>query len=182
VSSVFCRPTRPTTWLAPNHFRTGRDSLMTGHAHGQLRCRCGTGCHTNRCACVRNRQPCLEGCRCSNCRNPFNGLDGTRMSPCALDNVERYKAPSEAELDTMMELICGCEQLPLRRLLAAYRCNGCDDLSWYSFCSHDVVQDSCTWHCSDCGACRDWREWHCHRCNRCTYGVTMPCENCGRRE
>lgn len=65
---------------------------------------------------VSRRLPLLE------LQQPLNGLDVTRMSPCALDNVERYKALSEAELDAMMELICGCEQLPLRRLLAAYRC------------------------------------------------------------
>lgn len=153
-------------------------------ADGQRSCRCRTGCGTTRCACVRNSQPCLEGCRCSTCSNPFNGLDVTTMSTCALDTVQQYKALSQTELDAMRELPCGCELVPLRRLLAGsgYSCNECAGLSWYSFCSHAVVQDSCTWHCPECGACRDWREWHCPRCDRCTYGVTMPCDNCGGRE
>lgn len=156
---------------------------MTVHAPAtRLSCRCTTRCHTKRCACVRNRQPCLESCRCSNCNNPFHGLDVTTMSTCALDNVEHSKDLSEAALDAMMELSCGHELVPLRRLLAEYRCTECDDLYWYSFCSHDVVQDTCTWHCPECGRCRDWREWHCPRCNRCTYGVTMPCEHCRGRD
>lgn len=149
---------------------------------GHPSCRCRSGCRTRRCACVRNRQPCLEGCHCSSCENPFNDLDVTKMSDCALDNVEQYKALSEAELNTMMELPCGCEQVPLRVLLHRHNCSECDELYWYSFCADEVVQDSCTWHCTECSTCRDWREWHCPRCNRCTYGITMPCENCSEGE
>lgn len=152
-----------------------------GDVNGPPSCRCRSGCRTGRCACVSNRQPCQEGCRCSNCKNPFNGLDVTKMSSCAIDHVEQYKAPSEAQPDAMMELPCGCELVPLRKLLDGYRCNECDELYWYSFCLEEAVQDSCTWHCTECRRCRDWREWHCPRCNRCTYGITMPCENCGGR-
>ena len=83
---------------------------------GQLSCRCQTGCCPNRCACVRDRRPCLEACRCSTCRNPFHGLDVTTMSPRALDNVEQYRALFQTELDAMMELPGGCELVPLRRL------------------------------------------------------------------
>lgn len=142
-------------------------------------CRCRSGCRTQRCACVKERQPCQEGCRCSNCQNPFNGLAVTELSRCAIDHVEPYKARAEAALDAMMELPCGCELAPLRKLLDRYSCNECDELYWYSFCLEEVVQDSCTWHCTECRRCRDWREWHCPRCNRCTYGITMPCEHCG---
>jgi hypothetical protein len=154
---------------------------MTVPSDRPLSCRCKAGCCTKRCVCVSNRQSCPEGCGCTNCSNPFNGLDVTKMSHCALDNVEQYKALSKAELDTTMELPCGHEVAPLRGLLLESTCNECGSLYRYSFCSQDVVEDSCTWHCLECGACRDWREWHCDRCNRCTYGVTMPCENCGRR-
>jgi len=76
---------------------------MTKETDGQLSCRCNAGCRTNRCACARNRQPCVETCRCSNCKNPFHGLDVTKMSSCALDNVEQYRALSEAALDAEME-------------------------------------------------------------------------------
>jgi len=124
----------------------------------------------------------MDGCRCLNCENSFNGLDVTKMSDCALDNVEQYKALSEVDLDGTMELPCGCEHVPLRKLLHRYNCSACDELYWYSFCAKEVAQDSCTWHCTECGKCRDWREWHCQRCNRCTHGITMPCENCRDRD
>lgn len=149
---------------------------------GPMSCRCRSGCRTKRCACVTSRQPCLEGCCCSNCRNPFNGLDVTKISICAIENIEQYKALCETELNAVMELPCGCELVALRKLLDRYSCNECDELYWYSFCLGEIVQDSCTWHCTDCGTCRDWREWHCPTCNRCTYGVTMPCQNCGGRK
>lgn len=100
-------------------------------------------------------------------------------STCAIENVQRYKALSRADLDVMMDLPCGCERVPLQKLINLYRCNKCDERYWYSFCLEEVVQDSCTWHCTKCGMCRDWREWHCPRCNRCTYGVTLPCDGCG---
>ena len=145
----------------------------------QTSCRCRSGCQNNRCACVKNRQPCTDNCRCSNCKNPFNGEDVSKMSACALDNIYKYKALEDTELNASMELPCGCESVPLRKLLDQYHCNECDEEYWYSFCWDQVVQDNCTWHCTDCGICRDWREWHCETCNRCTYGVTFPCENCG---
>lgn len=56
---------------------------------------------------------------------------------------------------------------------------------YYSFCRGSrgnqgmLVQDSCTWHCRDCGECNDWREWHCGKCKECTYGVSIPCQGCG---
>ena len=149
---------------------------------GRLICRCKSGCRTRRCACVRNWQPCQEGCRCPSCENAFNGLDVTKMSDCALDNVEQYKRLAKEQLDTRMDLPCGCEPVPLWKLLHRYNCNGCQELYWYSFCAKEAVQHSCTWHCTECGTCRDWREWHCPRCNRCTYGISLPCGNCNEDE
>ena len=145
-------------------------------------CRCKRGCYTKRCACLKNGQPCLEGCHCSNCDNPLNGLDVTRMSICAIENVQQYKNLSRAELDVLMELPCACEKVPLQKLINRHSCSKCGELYWYSFCRGAVVQESCTWHCTKCGTCRDWREWHCPRCNRCTYGVTLPCDGCGSRK
>ena len=86
------------------------------------------------------------------------------------------------ELAKLYELPCGCEQVSLKRLMGDYSCSKCGEAYWYSFCWDEVVEDSCTWHCQICRACRDWREWHCEKCNRCTYGVTLPCESCGRRK
>ena len=144
----------------------------------QISCRCRSGCQNNRCTCFKYRQPCTVNCQCSDCQNPFNDLDITKMSTCARDNVYKYKALSDTELDAQMELPCGCGSVPLRKLLDKYLCKGCDEEYWYSFCWDQVVQDNCTWHCTDCVRCRDWREWHCENCNRCTYGITLPCENC----
>jgi hypothetical protein len=145
-------------------------------------CRCKSNCHTKRCACLKDGQPCRDDCDCSNCGNPLNGIDVTQMSTCAIENVQRYKELSWADLDVMMKLPCACEQVPLRKLINMYRCSKCDERYWYSFCLREVVQDSCTWHCPKCGTCRDWREWHCPRCKRCSYGVTLPCDGCGSRE
>ena len=149
---------------------------------GPLACRCKNGCHTKRCTCLKNGQPCQNDCQCSNCNNPLNGIDVARMSTCAIENVQQYKALSRADLAVMMDLPCGCEQAPLQKLINLYRCSKCDEPYWYSFCLGEVVQNSCTWHCPKCGKCRDWREWHCPRCNRCTYGVTLPCDGCGSRK
>jgi len=145
-------------------------------------CRCKNGCQTKRCACLKDGQSCQNGCQCSNCKNPLNGLDITRMSTCAIENVQRYKGLSRADLAVMMDLPCGCEKVPLQKLINLYCCSKCDEIWWYSFCWRQVVQKSCTWHCTKCGMCRDWREWHCPRCNRCTYGVTLPCDGCGSRK
>lgn len=143
-------------------------------------CQCTSGCVNRRCACLKNGEPCGEGCRCKECRNPLNGVDVESLSVCAIQNIERYKALSEDDLESTYGLPCECEKVPLRLLIGEYSCSECGEEYWYSFCWDQVVQDSCTWHCEVCGQCRDWREWHCERCDRCTYGVTLPCEHCGQ--
>lgn len=50
---------------------------------------------------------------------------------------------------------------------------------FYSFCRSGWTESHCTWHCPTCKECNDWREWHCKQCDRCTYGISIPCENCG---
>ena len=146
----------------------------------ETNCNCKSGCTNRRCACLKNNEPCDEACTCVNCQNPLNGVNLEALSVCAIQNIDRYKALSEAELAEEIELPCGCETVPLRNLLGDYDCQ-CGETWWYSFCWGDVAQDSCTWHCEICGECRDWREWHCERCNKCTYGVTLPCEHCGKK-
>ena len=143
-------------------------------------CKCKTGCKGRRCACLKEGEPCDESCSCTNCQNPLNGLDVENFSACALQNIYKYKELTPEELEEKFELPCECESVPLKKLIGNYSCRGCGEEYWYSFCWEDVAQDSCTWHCDVCGTCRDWREWHCPDCNKCTYGVTLPCERCGR--
>ena len=50
---------------------------------------------------------------------------------------------------------------------------------YYSFCYESWQLSECTWHCTVCKVCQDWREWHCGTCNRCTYGISIPCSGCG---
>jgi hypothetical protein len=143
-------------------------------------CNCKSGCKSRRCACLKNNQPCNEHCGCKTCQNPLNGLDVEALSVCAIQNINFYNKLSKADLATLLELPCGCEKVFLKKLIANYTCSKCGEDYWYSFCWSDVVQDSHTWHCEVCGACRDWREWHCDNCNKCTYGVSLPCDYCGQ--
>jgi hypothetical protein len=144
-------------------------------------CNCKTGCETGRCTCLRNGEPCDEGCGCVECANPLNGVDVERLSACAIQNIEAFKALSAQDLETPYELPCGHASVPLRELLGAHYCQGCGESYWYSFCWEDVVSEGHTWHCRVCRTCRDWREWHCEKCNHCTYGISLPCEYCGNR-
>lgn len=146
----------------------------------EVSCNCKSGCRNRHCACLKNNEPCGEGCGCVDCQNPLNGVDVAALSVCAIQHIEIYKALTAAELATEYELPCGDESVPLRELLKEYHCQGCGETYWFSFCWNDVVQDGNTWHCEICRQCRDWREWHCANCNNCTYGVTLPCEHCGQ--
>ena len=146
-------------------------------------CRCKGSCDSRRCACLKNGEGCGSECKCQSCRNPLNGVDVSKLSDCAIQNIRRLNALTETQLDALIELPCGHPKVPLRELLGGYHCPGCGgEKYWYSFCWDGVAQDSCSWHCNVCGKCRDWREWHCDVCNRCTYGVTLPCQNCEARE
>ena len=141
-------------------------------------CNCKSGCNNKRCVCLKNNEPCDDKCKCVDCKNPLNGVDIDNLSICAVQNIEEYKELSKKELEKKYELPCGCEEVPLKKLLNKYDCRECKETYWYSFCWNTVVQDICTWHCDVCRVCRDWREWHCEVCNKCTYGVTLPCEHC----
>ncbi|KAK7055959.1 hypothetical protein R3P38DRAFT_2849843 [Favolaschia claudopus] len=72
------------------------------------------------------------------------------------------------------------EQLALKRRSLKH---WFDDSSYYfySFCRGSLEQMDCTWHCTVCNECNDWREWHCKLCNKCTYGQSFPCTNCSRK-
>ena len=146
----------------------------------ETRCKCKGNCTNNRCACRKNHEGCDESCGCTDCKNPYNGVDTNGLHICTLDAIDTYKKLTPKQLDTLYELPCGCEEVSLKDLLDDYSCSECGEVYYYSFCWRDVVQDSCSWHCEVCRKCRDWREWHCPNCNRCTYGVTLPCEHCGR--
>ena len=107
------------------------------------------------------------------------GVDAESLTVCAMQNIDKVSALTEAQLAERHELPCGDGSVPLRDLLSEYLCEACGEVYWYSFCWEQVVQDSCSWHCEECGECRDWREWHCEVCGKCTYGLTLPCEHCG---
>jgi hypothetical protein len=129
---------------------------------------------------LRHNEPCDAQCGCVDCSNPLNSVDVDRLSLCALQNIEEYKALSEQDLEEVLDLPCGHGSASLSQLLKSYACEECAGLYWYSFCWDAVVDSSHTWHCEICRQCRDWREWHCQICNKCTYGVTLPCEHCGQ--
>ena len=145
-----------------------------------LKCACRGGCTSRRCQCLRYLQPCSERCRCDNCQNPLNGLEVGAYSVCALQNIQAVKALDEFNLSRRHPLPCGHAKVALRDLLLEYNCPQCSESYWYSFCWSTVVQDSCSWHCEVCGACRDWREWHCDTCGKCVYGTTLSCDSCGQ--
>ena len=126
-----------------------------------VHCKCKAGCRTARCVCYKNIEPCDEKCGCTGCHNPLNGVDIDNFSICTLQNIDEYKELSEQELAEQYELACGCEQVPLKKLIGYYSCSICGEGYWYSFCWDEVVQDSCIWHCEICGTCMDWRECHC---------------------
>ncbi len=153
---------------------------QTIHMDNRISCNCKTGCTSRRCSCLKNNQPCNEKCGCENCQNPLNGVDVEALSICAIQNIQIVKDLSQEELDELLELPCGCEKVPVKKLLNLYTCSKCGDQYWYSFYWGEIAEETQTWHCEVCGTCRDWREWHCEVCNKCTYGISLPCENCRR--
>jgi hypothetical protein len=50
-------------------------------------------------------------------------MDIDNLSICTLQNIEEYKELSEEELQEPYELPCGCEQVPLKRLMGDYSCS-----------------------------------------------------------
>ncbi len=144
-------------------------------------CNCKSGCKNSRCVCIVHWEPCDDGCKCTDCQNPFNGVDVENLTECALQNIWKYRGLTEDDLEKEYELPCEHEKVPLKDLTGEYGCTKCGTIYWYSLCWDEVVQDSETWHCKICGQCRDAAEWHCKKCNRCTYGLSMPCEYCGAR-
>jgi hypothetical protein len=142
-------------------------------------CKCKSGCTNRRCACLKNGQACTDECQCQRCQNPLNGVDTENLPMCVIQNIQAYKALSQAELNQAYTLPCEHASVPLQTLLTGYECLECSEDYSYSLCWNEVIQEGNSWHCEVCGTCRDWREWHCENCNKCTYGVTLPCEYCG---
>ncbi len=103
------------------------------------------------------------------------------ISDCARRYLTKSRSKQAKKLDSKCELPCGCEEVAINDLLDSYECTECETTYFYSFCWNEVAQEGDTRHCSACGKCRDWREWHCAHCNECTYGISLPCEGCGRQ-
>lgn len=145
-------------------------------------CQCKGRCDSRRCKCLKNGQPCGDQCKCVDCENPLNGMDVSKMSDCAIGNALLVRELTPENLETLISLPCDHEPVPLKSLIGGYDCPGCKgETYFYSFCFGAAQQANCTWHCSVCRTCRDWREWHCEGCNRCSYGHSLPCERCESR-
>jgi hypothetical protein len=52
---------------------------------------CKTGCANNRCACLRNNEPCDEECGCVGCQNPLNGVDVEQKCATSAPTVSRCR-------------------------------------------------------------------------------------------
>lgn len=102
------------------------------------------------------------------------------LTDCAIDNIRKYKALTPKKREKKYELPCGCEKVSLKNLMETYECTECGEVYYYSFCWNEAVQLD-TWHCKECGTYRDWIEWHCKSCNVCNYGLSIPCEGCGKK-
>lgn len=144
-----------------------------------MSCSCKSGCRSRHCTCFQRGVICSSDCNCSSCKNPFNTFPS--LNNCTRDNVNKLDRLTQKQLNEGHELPCGCETVPLKQLIEEYECSSCKELYYYSFCRNEISQDGDSWHCTKCRKCRDWREWHCDYCNKCTYGVSLPCEGCGRK-
>lgn len=114
--------------------------------------------------------------------NPLNNIDNIdELNPCILANIKQYQELTKFDLEQKFELTCGCEEATLKDLIFGYECTQCGEEYRYSLCWDNVVEENHSWHCQDCGKCKEYREWHCDHCGRCTYGLSLPCEDCGRK-
>jgi hypothetical protein len=143
-------------------------------------CQCTSECQTRRCSCLKLGQACTTECRCKNCTNPFNSRDPEeKLSDCARYHIQKVVSLTPKNLNKKYALPCGCGHAILQDLLRDYLCPECDELSYYSFCLNELIEENDMWHCNSCGTCREITEWHCKTCNKCTFGLTLPCEHCG---
>jgi hypothetical protein len=108
-------------------------------------------------------------------------LENTEKSECAVAHLRPIAKLTKEQLQQEYKLPCGCEKITLLELIQGYACSGCDEDYFYSFCQKAVVESNNTWHCVTCGDCKEASERHCKFCNKCSYGLTLPCENCGKK-
>jgi hypothetical protein len=145
-------------------------------------CRCQSECKNKRCACLKLGKACISECQCNTCQNPFNAITSPdELSDCARYHIKKVSTFSDKKLEQEYELPCGCETATLKELLEDYVCSKCNEIYYYSFCMTEVIDTNSMWHCRECGTCREDGEWHCKYCNECTYGLTLECENCGKK-
>ena len=103
------------------------------------------------------------------------------LSNCANAHLKKYYSLPATEHNKKHELPCGCEEVALKDLIEPYTCEECDEVYFYSFCMKEVVDENSFWHCKACNTCRETNEWHCKKCDDCTYGLTLPCDTCGKK-
>ena len=109
------------------------------------------------------------------------GIANTSTCFLANCNSKKYKSLSDEKLKQLHELPCGCEEVALEDLFGIYECQACGEQYYYSFCRKEILEEDHFWHCTDCGKCRESAEWHCKKCDDCTYGLTLPCDYCGKK-
>jgi len=156
-----------------------------------ISCSCGAGsgqCSGKACLCTKEGLWCGDKCRCQGgCVNPIN----QKLTPCARQALilpsQAPKTPSHddllpTELDKVVRLPCRCSSVVLRQLTSPCECAECGHIFCYSFCYKSIVSVDTTWHCEECGLCRDYREIHCKICETCSYtNEDGGCRSCADR-
>ena len=119
----------------------------------EISCNCVSGCDTKHCPCIKAGRPCSDACRCESCANPLNQIHVDQVSGCAIYNIEKYKHLTRKDLDRELTLPCGCETLPMRKVIGSYRCESCDKVYHYSYCYDEIIEEGSNWNCEFCGSC-----------------------------
>ena len=104
-----------------------------------------------------------------------------QLSNCACHHSKKIALLPDKKLNEEYELACGCESTTLKNLLKDFECSECGEACYYCFCKRCVLDSNSMRYCDICRKCREDSEWHCARCNKCTYGLTLACENCGKK-
>jgi len=80
-------------------------------------CQCTSECQIRRCSCLKTGHACTAGCRCENCKNPFNNRDPEEyLSDCARYHIKKVASLTPQNLKKKYALPCGCGQTIFQNL------------------------------------------------------------------